>query len=168
MRSSASSSVSSTRSTLIDASIAASLNPSWKTSGGYLVHESPKEPRVSHDLDELREVHGFDQIAVDAQAVALHDVTLFRRRGEHHHRDHPGTFVGFEAFQDVDAVHPGHLDIKQNQFGVSPPAFTVGPRAMNELQGLDSILYPHELVGDLALPERAHRHLGIGVAVLDQ
>src|SRR2546426_11506429 len=50
--------------------------------GRRFVHEQPIELDLPHGLGKLLKVHRLDDVAVDAQLVALHDVAVLPRRGQ--------------------------------------------------------------------------------------
>ena len=55
-----------------------------------LVEEEPVVAELLRHLDELVEVHGLDDVTVDAQLVALGDIPFLPGRGQDDHRDGAG------------------------------------------------------------------------------
>ena len=53
---------------------------------GRLVEQHLVPPQRAHGFGELLKVHRFDDVAVDAQIITLHNVALLARCGEDHHR----------------------------------------------------------------------------------
>src|SRR6266481_3179364 len=66
---------------------------------GGTVQEQPVHPETPSRFGELLEVDRLDDVAVNAEAISLDQVTLLVRGGEHHDRDRLGTVVGLDAAQ---------------------------------------------------------------------
>src|SRR5207244_10345281 len=84
--------------------------------GGFrwLVQKQPVHAEGTGRLLELIEVDRFDDVAVDAQPVALDQVALFARRGQHDDRDGAGSLVRLDPLENLQAVDIGQLDIEQD------------------------------------------------------
>src|SRR5579884_1074466 len=61
-----------------------------------LVQQQPIESDLADGVGELREVDGFDDVAVHAQVVALNEITLLARGAEHYYGNAPRTRVGLQ------------------------------------------------------------------------
>src|SRR5690606_4860902 len=66
-----------------------------------LVEQEPVEAQRAHRLLELVEVYRLDDVAVDAEVVALHLVPLLVRGGHHDDGDPAGAGVGLDLAQDL-------------------------------------------------------------------
>src|SRR3954470_20417125 len=91
------------------------------------VHDGPVDAELGHFLDELVELDRLDDVAVDAELVAAHDVVLLRAGGQHDDRDQAGPVVLAYLAQHLDPVHLGHLQVEQHQLRIAALALVVGP-----------------------------------------
>ena len=134
-----------------------------------LVQYQPVEPELLDGLDELLEIHRLADVAVGAEAVAVEHVPLLFGRGQDDHGQAPRTLVGPQAFEYLEPVHPGQLEIEQYQLrhdGGVPPR--VGAACEQVIESLDPIVGHHDLVTDAGLLERPQgEQLVVGV-VLDE
>ena len=109
-----------------------------------------------------------DDVAVDAQPVALDDVAVLRRRGEHDHGDQARARVGANLAQHFHAVHQGELLVEQDHLRVREEATGVGPEAEDELQRLRPVAHHVDIVGEVMLLEGVQRQQFVVRVVLDQ
>ena len=68
-------------------------SPLWRRC---LVDDEPVDAEQFHRLDELLEIHGFPNVAVDPKVVGGDHVLVFFRRGQHHHGNPPGPLIRFD------------------------------------------------------------------------
>src|SRR5918992_3850364 len=104
---SASSSKSSTSSTRNGIPMPASLHR-WR-----LVQDEPVKSELAYRFDELDEVHRFSNITIAAKTVAINEILLFLRRGEHDHWGKLGPFIGAETADHLQAVDLGQLEVQE-------------------------------------------------------
>src|SRR6266700_8172269 len=122
----------------------------------WLVQEQPVHAEGPGRLLELIEVDRLDDVAVDAQPVALDQVTLLARRGQHHDRDGAGPLVLLDPLQNLEAVDEGQLDVEQDHVrlvfdvarGVATRAEDVLERLLPVAHDLDPVrqVIPAQLV----------------------
>src|SRR3712207_12764 len=81
---------------------AASILPSRRRRR--LVRDGPEEADVPDNVYEVFEAHRLDDVGVGAQVVAIGQISLLARRGEHHHRDPLQGRVGLQVVQHLEPV----------------------------------------------------------------
>src|ERR1035441_5798254 len=80
-----------------------------------LVHDCPELTQSLHRLEELREAHWLDHIAIGSKLVAFGDVGALARGGKHHHRQAPQARIGLDLAQHFEAADLRHLDVQQDR-----------------------------------------------------
>src|SRR5713226_4967321 len=97
------------------------------------IEEQPVHAQNSGRLRELLEVNGLDNVAVDAEAVALNQIALLPRRGQHYHRHRLRAGIAFDSLQHLEAVDQRKLDIQQDNLGaVADLPVGIAPGAEDE------------------------------------
>src|SRR5688572_6529975 len=69
-----------------------------------------------HRLQQGLRLHRLDEVAADVEVIALQHVALLVGRGHHHDRDRSQR-RSLHATQDLDAIDPRRLDVKQHELG---------------------------------------------------
>src|ERR1700730_1053159 len=134
-----------------------------------LVEEHPVEPHLLHGVAELLEVHGLHDIAVDAQAVALDEVTLLARGGHHDHGDHAGRRIRLDASEDLEPVDLGQLEVQEDHLRpIVLLAACVGAAAEDVVQGLRPVPHDVDPVRQVVLAEGVEGQLDVVGIVLDE
>src|SRR5882762_8024388 len=134
-----------------------------------LVEEHPVEPHLLHGVTELLEVYGLHDIAVDAQAVALDEVTLLARGRHDDHGDHAGRRIRLDAPEDFEPVDLGQLEIQQDHLRpIVLLAARVGAAAEDVVQGLGAVPHDVDPVREVVLAEGVERQLDVVGIVLDE
>src|SRR5258708_39988 len=82
-----------------------------------VVEHRPVQPQLADGFGELLEVHRFDNVAVDSSLVALDNVALLARRGQHDHRNRPRAWVFLHPPQDFHTVHQWQLEVEEDDLG---------------------------------------------------
>src|SRR5207245_5106290 len=104
------------------------------------IQQEPVHPQRPGGFRELLEVHRLDDVAVDAQAIALHQVAFLARRGEHDHRGCPGAGVALDPTQDLQAVDQRQFDVQQDDLRqIGDVEDSILPRTEDELERLGSV-----------------------------
>src|ERR1035438_591871 len=68
-----------------------------------LVHDCPELAQRLHLLEEFREAHWLDHIAICSKLVAFGDVRALARGGKHYQRPAPQARVGLDLAQHLEA-----------------------------------------------------------------
>ena len=72
---------------------------------------------LPHGADELHDVHGLRDVAVEARRQETLAVSLHRLRGQREHRDGGGALVRTQPAEGLDAVDVRQLDVHQHEVG---------------------------------------------------
>src|ERR1700693_4026712 len=94
----------------------ASASPSGRpgdAAGPPLVKENPEEADLPDGIDELLEADRLDDVGVDAEPVAFDEVPLLPRGRQHDDGEVSQRLVGLDPAQYLQAVHPRHLQVEQ-------------------------------------------------------
>ncbi len=67
---------------------------------------------------QLKGVEGLGEIGAHAGRPPTEDIGVLGLGGEHDDGDLPGLGIGLEALEDLEAVHPGHHDVEDDQVGL--------------------------------------------------
>src|SRR5258706_9643785 len=60
------------------------------THGRRLVDDGPEHARLLNGVDKLLKADWLDDVSIDAQLIAFHEIGFFARRSQHHDRDEIG------------------------------------------------------------------------------
>jgi hypothetical protein len=122
-----------------------------------------------HGFGKQTEINGFDDVAVDAESVALDDIGLFAGGGQHDHGDGGGTGIILDLAQNLEAVDLGKFEIHEDEpGGVFDFSGGVGAAAANKVEGLDAIAGDVKTGGGLQFAESVERHVEIVGIILDE
>src|SRR5712672_1651289 len=119
-----------------------------------------------HHLDELLQVHRLGHVAVRVQRIGLEHVLLCLGGGEDHHRNAHKPLVGLDLLEHLAAVLLRQVEVEQDDVGLG--RVLVGSAPVQEVERLDAVLDPVEVVVHLALLQRLARQARVSEIVLDQ
>src|SRR5258708_13551718 len=119
--------------------------------GRRLVDDGPEHARLLDGVDKLLKADRFDDVGIDAQLTALHEIGFFARRSQHHDRDDFERLITLYLLQHFQPVHFGHLQIEKYRDRkpvlpvpeVSPP--------VKVIQRLCAVAGDHDLVCEIVL-----------------
>src|ERR1017187_5236680 len=138
-------------------------------SAGRLVEKKPVEPDLVHGLEEFVRVHGLHDVAVRAEVIARHEVSLLARRGQDDDGDHFRPLVRLDAPEHLEPVHLRELEVEEDDSGERRPgAGGISPFSEEKLEGLGSVADDMNVVRDVGLLQRAQGQLGVVGVVLDE
>src|SRR6267143_3485430 len=129
-------------------------------------HGKPEIVDGLHHLDELLQIHRLGHVAVRMQCVGLEHVLLGLRRGQNHDRNAHKPLVGLDLLEHLAAVLLRQVEVEQDDVGLG--RVLVGSAPVQEVERLDAVLDPVEVVVHLALLQRLAREAGVSEVVLDQ
>src|SRR5215204_5909357 len=117
-----------------------------------LIQDHPVHPQFSYRYTELVHVHGFADVAVGPQPVALYEVLLLLRRGEYYRRQQPRPLVASDAPQNLQPINLGEVKVEQDYLwhGVEIPSF-VAAHPEQVVSGFGSVPGDHHPVADVVL-----------------
>ena len=139
------------------------------SSHGGQVQSHPVESEVLHGFGKQTEINGFDDVAVDAESVALDDIGLFAGGGQHDHGDGGGAGIILDLAQNLEAVDLGKFEIHEDEPGDAfDSSGGVGAAAEDKIEGLDAIAGDVKTRGGLQFAKSVERHVEIVGIILDE
>src|ERR1700722_757477 len=129
-------------------------------------HRQPEALDGAHDGDELLEIDRLGDVAIGVQLVALDDVVLGFRGGEHHHRNDAQPRIGFHLAQHLAAVLARQVEIEKDQVGRR--GVGMNALALEERQRFNAVLGVMEIVADLAFAQCLLRQARVAGIVFHQ
>ena len=72
-----------------------------------LVYQRPVHSDLANHFQEFVEIHGFDDVTVDAEFIALDDIAFFLGGHQHHDRYRGRLLIRLEFPQNFDAIYFG-------------------------------------------------------------
>src|SRR6266581_2626561 len=85
--------------------------------GGRLVDDGPEHAGLLDGIDKLLETNRLDDVGVDSQAIALHEIFFLAGRRQHHDRQEFERLIALDLPQHLETVHLGHFQIEQHDAG---------------------------------------------------
>jgi hypothetical protein len=123
----------------------------FKSARGKGDHGEPEAVDRLHHDDELVEVDGLGDVAVGVQVVALQHVLFRLGGGEDHHRDLAQVVVALDLREHLAPVLLRQVQVEQDDVGAR--RLGVLALALEEIDRLDAVLRPVQVVVDLAFLE---------------
>src|SRR5208283_4593330 len=117
-------------------------------------------------MDKLGEVNRLHHVCVDAQLVALREVSFLAGGGEHHDGDQLQLCIPLDLSQYLDSIHTGHLDVQQHKRGILPGAHAVGALEGQVVQHCLPVVYDVHFIDEVALLKSRQRQLYVLRVVL--
>src|SRR5258708_38099787 len=112
--SSASFRLSSTSKMLSCSAMLSAASASVRASHGRrLVDDGPEHARLFYGVDKLLKADWLDDVSIDAQLIAFHEIGFFARRSQHHDRDDFERLITLYLLQHFQPVYFGHLQIEK-------------------------------------------------------
>src|SRR5216683_1206636 len=81
--------------------------------GRRLVDDGPEHACLFYGVDKLLKADWLDDVSIDAQLIAFHEIGFFARRSQHHDRDDFERLITLYLLQHFQPVHFGHLQIEK-------------------------------------------------------
>ena len=126
------------------------ISRSWR-----LVEEQPILTQLPHGFAEVIEIHRVDDVAVNVQVIAFHDVAFLGGGGKNHDWDRSGPRVGLDGAEHFDPIDEWRFQMQLDQSGgVLDLAVGISARTEQEVEGLGSIANDVDVAGDFVLLER--------------
>jgi hypothetical protein len=116
--------------------------------------------------DELLQVHRLRDVAVGVQVVAPQDILFRLRRGEDHDRDRAQLGVRLDLREHLAPVLLRQIQVEEHDVG--PRHILVLAALVEEIQRLDAVLGPMQVVIDLAFAQGFLREAVVARVVLDE
>src|SRR5262249_4597176 len=98
---------------------------------------------LPHDVDDLDNVHGLRQVAVQADAEKALALPLHRLCGEREDRDRCCPLIRSQPAQDFHATDVGKADVQEHEFRGMLACERYGPRPCRGLEGREPLRLEH-------------------------
>src|SRR5712691_10853025 len=133
------------------------------------VHGQPVKTEVGDRFHEGVEFDWLHDIAVHAELIALHAVSLLRRGGDDDAGNLLRALVRFHGAQHIDAVDLRQLQIEKDDARTTqwiPARVLAAPE--DEIERLGVVAYSRDAVGQIPLLQCSHRELEVVRVVFDE
>src|SRR5258707_512267 len=117
--------------------------------GRRLVDDGPEHACLFYGVDKLLKADWLDDVSIDAQLIAFHEIGFFARRSQHHDRDDFERLIALYLLQHFQPVHFGHLQIEK--YRDRKPVLTVPEVSppVKVIERLRAVAGDHDLVCEI-------------------
>src|SRR5580698_3604211 len=130
------------------------------------VQYQPVHAQLPRGFSKLSEVHRFADVAIDAQPVTAHDITLFIGGSKNHHGKHARLFTFADAPQYFESINFRQFEIEEDDLGrILQSAFAF---AEQQVDGFFSIACNADVVRDIRFAESADSQQFVVGVVFDK
>jgi hypothetical protein len=134
-----------------------------------LVEAEPIPADGLHGGTKLLILHRFLHAAIGSQLITLGHLAGIVRGGENYDRSHGGPGICPNRPEDLEAVHPGQVEVEQHQArGWESAAVAEGAAPKQEVESLLTVPGHVDAIGRIQLPQRPQRELRLEGAALDE
>src|SRR5439155_21595909 len=114
---------------------------------GRLVDDAPEQAQFFNRAHEFVKAQRLDDVGIDAQVIALGEVALLTRRGQHDDWYRAQPLVGAHGPQHLQPVNLGHLDVEENDGRVARLLTGVWATTQQVVERLCAVLYDNYFIG---------------------
>src|ERR1700675_117439 len=135
----------------------------------HMVDHQPIHSELPDNFLEFLQFNGFLDVAVDAQPVAVHQVSLLIRGRQHNDGNGTRALVGFDCAEYLLAADARKLEIEKDEpRGPFETALRIRAAAEEKIECFSAIARNFNVIRQPLFPKRKYRQLGFRRVVFDQ